>query len=48
MLLEVTNQSYYKWYAKSGSRKLTVGFLVHCTYKVRIYIIYSPKTEAIN
>ena len=47
-LLEVTKQSYYKWYGKNGSHKLTAGFSLYCTYQVRKYISYSPETEAIN
>ena len=43
--LEVTMSSYHKCYAKNGSHKLTAGFLVHCTYKVRQGL---PKLEAIN
>ena len=35
LLVEVTIYSYYNWYAKNGSHKLTVGFLMNCTYKVR-------------
>ena len=43
--LEVTMSSYHKCYAKNGSHKLTAGFLVYCTYKVRQGL---PTLEAMN
>ena len=27
--------SYHKWYTKNGSHKMTAGFYMNCTYKVR-------------
>ena len=27
--------SYHKWYTKNGSHKMTTGFYMYCTYKVR-------------
>ena len=35
LLIEVTIYSYYNWYTKNGSHKLTAGFLMSCTYKVK-------------
>ena len=34
LLIKITIY-YYNWYAKNGSHKLTAGFLVSYTYKVR-------------
>ena len=45
LLIEVTIYSYYNWYTKNGSHKLTAGFLVYCTYKVRQGL---PTLEAMN